>query len=84
MKPALVNLFTSAEDNIWVRTPSTSGEALWDVFSADGAYISTAIAPGLNPLPFLPPVVRGDEFWAIATDDFDVQHVVRARTTPTG
>ncbi len=84
VKPSIINLFTSVEGDIWVRTPSASGEAAWDVFSADGAYVGTATSPGLNPLPFLPPVVRGDEFWAIVTDAFDVQHVVRAKITPSG
>lgn len=84
VKPSIVNLFTSMEGNIWVRVPSTSGEATWDVFSADGTYLGTAISPGLNALPFLPPVVRGDTFWAIVTDAFDVQHVVRARIAPSG
>ncbi|WP_419936420.1 hypothetical protein [Candidatus Palauibacter sp.] len=82
VKPSIVNLFTSVEGNIWVRTPSTSGEATWDIFSADGTYVGAATSPGLNPLPFLPPVVRGDEFWAIVTGAFGVQHVVRARITP--
>jgi len=84
VKPSIANLFTSAEGNIWIRTPSSRGEATWDVFAADGAYIGTVTSTGLNALPFLPPIVRGDEFWAIVTDAFDVQHVVRARITPSG
>ena len=83
-RPSIVNLFTSAEGNIWVRTPSTDGEATWDIFSADGTYAGTATSSGLNALPFLPPIVRGGEFWAIVTDAFDIQHVVRARITPSG
>ncbi len=83
-KPSVTNLFTSAEGNIWVRTPSTRGEAAWDVFVPDGAYIGTVISTEVNALPFMPPIVRSDEFWAIVTDAFDVQHVVRARITPAG
>lgn len=85
VKPSIVNLFTSEEGNIWARTPSAApetGEATWDVFSADGTHMGTATAPGLNPSSYLPPTVRGDEFWAIVTDAFDIQHVVRARITP--
>ena len=84
VKPAIVNLFTSAEGDIWVRIPSTGEEATWDVFSADGTYAGTATATALNALPFLPPIVRGDKFWAIVTDAFGVQHVARARITPAG
>ncbi|WP_419949520.1 hypothetical protein [Candidatus Palauibacter sp.] len=84
VKPAIVNLFTSEEGNIWVRIPSVNGAPTWDVFSADGTYAGTATSTGLNALPFLPPIVRSDEFWAIVTDAFDVQHVVRARITPSG
>ena len=85
VQPSIVNLFTSAEGNIWARTPSAApetGEATWDVFSADGTHMGTATVPGLNPSSYLPPTVRGDEFWAIVTDAFDIQHVVRARITP--
>lgn len=87
VKPAIANLFTSVEGNIWVRTPpadANGAEATWDLFSSDGAYDGRVTSPGLSPLPFLPPVVRGDEFWAVATDAFDVQYVVRARITPSG
>ena len=84
VKPSIANLFTSAEGNIWVRTPSFRGPAAWDVFSADGTYVGTVTSTELKALPFLPPIVRDDEFWAIVTDAFDVQHVVRARITPSG
>lgn len=87
VKPAIANLFTSVEGNIWVRTPpanASSAEATWDLFSSDGAYVGRVTSPELSPLPFLPPVVQGDEFWAVATDAFDVQYVVRARITPSG
>ncbi|MDE2664461.1 MAG: hypothetical protein OXI39_15845 [Gemmatimonadota bacterium] len=84
VKPSIANLFTSDEGNIWVRTPSASGDPAWDVFAADGAYVGTVTSTELNALPFMPPIVRGDEFWAIVTDAFDVQHVVRARITPSG
>lgn len=87
VKPAIANLFTSVEGNIWVRTPSAdanSAEAAWDLFSPDGAYVGRVTSPELSPLPFLTPVVQGDAFWAVATDAFDVQYVVRARITPSG
>jgi hypothetical protein len=87
VKPAIANLFTSVEGDIWVRTPSADSdgdEATWDLFSADGAFVGRVTSPELSPLSFLPPVVRGDEFWAVATDAFDVQYVVRARITPSG
>ena len=82
-KPAVEAIFTSAEGNLWVRTPSAAEGVLFDVYSADGAVLGTArLAPGPALLDQVPPVVRGDLIWLIVTDDLDVPYVVRARITP--
>lgn len=83
VKPAVEDIFESAEGNLWVRTPSAGGGVLFDVYSRDGAHIGTAgLEPGLNLLDRVAPVVRGDTVWLIATDELDVSHVVRARLRP--
>ena len=83
VKPAVEDIFESAEGNLWVRTPSRGGGVLFDVYSRDGAYIGTAgLEPGLNLLDRVAPVVRGDTVWLIVTDELDVSHVVRARLRP--
>ena len=42
---------------------------------------TTVPAPFEHPL-WLPPVVRGDAFWVVVTDELGVPYVVRARITP--
>lgn len=80
VKPAVEGIFESAEGNLWVRTPSRGEGALFDVYSGDGAYLGTAgLEPGLDLFDRVAPVVRGDTIWLIATDELDVQYVVRAR-----
>ena len=80
VKPAVGAIFQSAEGNLWVRTPSGGEGALFDVYSGDGAYLGTAgLEPGLDLFDRVAPVVRGDTVWLIATDELDVQYVVRGR-----
>ena len=85
VKPAVASLFASAEGNLWVRrTPSGEAGIEYDVFEPDGAYLGTLATAGLDlaPLEWLSPVVTGEAFWVVATDEFDVPHVVRARIAP--
>ena len=78
-KPPVTSLFNSLKGNLWVRVPALDGIPTYDVLAPDGAYLGTAVTPGLDTPFWLDPVVRGDTFWAIVTDDLDVPHVVRAR-----
>ena len=83
VSPAVEDIFTSAEGNVWVRTPSGGAEVLFDVYSGDGAYLGTAsLGPGLNLFDRVAPVVRGDRVWLVVTDELDVPYVVRARIAP--
>ena len=83
VKPAVEDIFESAENNLWVRTPSDSDEVLFDVYSETGAYLGTAsLGSGLNHFDSVVPVVRGDLAWLVVTDELDVSYVVRARITP--
>ncbi|WP_419943058.1 hypothetical protein [Candidatus Palauibacter sp.] len=83
VKPAVEDIFESAEGNLWIRTPSNGDGILFDAYSGDGAYLGTAsLGPGLNLFEQVTPVVRGDLVWLIATDELDVPYVIRARITP--
>ena len=85
-RPAVEDIFESAEGNLWVRTPSIGDGVLFDAYSEDGAYLGTAsLGPGLGGLSLfesVAPVVRSDLVWLIVTDEFDVPYVVRARLVP--
>ncbi len=80
VKPAVEAIFQSAEGNLWVRTPSAGEGVLFDLYSGDGAHLGTAsLESGLDIFDRVPPVVRGDTIWLIATDELVVQYVVRGR-----
>lgn len=83
-KPPVTSLFESADGNLWVLVPSVDGVATYDVLAPDGAYLGSASSPDLNPVPWLDPVVQGDVWWGIVTDELDVPYVVRARIVPVG
>ncbi len=83
VKPAVEAVFESVEGNLWVQTPATNGEVLFDVYAGDGGYVGTAsLGPGLSFSDQVDPVVRGDLAWLIVTDEFDVNYVVHARIVP--
>ncbi len=83
VKPAVESVFESVEGNLWVRTPAADGGVRFDVHSGDGGYLGTAsLGPGLSLSEQVDPVVRGDSAWLVATDEFDVNYVVRARIAP--
>ena len=85
IRPAVEAIFTSAEGNVWVRTPSGGDGVLFDVYSEDGAYLGMARrAPGLDFSGQVTPVVRGDLMWLLVTDELDVPYVIRARIVPAG
>lgn len=84
VKPPVKALFDSVEGNLWVVVPSRDGVATYDVLAPDGAYLGTAVAPGLHPVFWIDPVVRGDTFWGIVTDELEIPYVVRARIVPAG
>ena len=82
VKPSLETIFTSAEGNVWVGIPNLSGGTDYDVLSSDGSYLGTVAAGTLGVYRWLPPVVVGDTFLAVVTDEFAVPYVVRARIVP--
>ena len=82
VKPSVETIFTSAEGNIWVTIPNLSGGTDYDVLSSDGSYLGTVAAGTLGVYRWLPPVVVGDTFLAVVTDELEVPYVVRARIVP--
>ena len=83
VRPAVEDIFESADGNLWVRTPAADGGVLFDIYSRDGACLGTAgLGPGLHLFDRIAPAVRGELAWLTVTDEFDVQYVVRARIAP--
>ena len=83
IRPAVEDIFETAEGNLWIRTPSSGDGVLFDVYSRDVTYLGTAsVSPGLNLFDRVTPVVRDDLVWLIVTDELDVPYVVRARIAP--
>ena len=85
IRPAVEDIFETAEGNLWIRTPSSGDGVLFDVYARDVTYLGTAsVSPGLNLFDRVTPVVRDDLVWLIVTDELDVPYVVRARIAPAG
>ena len=84
VKPSLETIFTSAEGNVWAGIPNLSGGTDYDVLDSDGSYLGTVNTGTLRVLEWLTPVVVGDTFLAVVTDELDVPYVVRARIVPVG
>ena len=82
VKPSLEDIFTSADGTLWVGIPNLSGGTDYDVLSPDGSYLGTVATGTLNVLDWFPPIVVGDTFLAVVTDELDVPYVVRARIVP--
>jgi hypothetical protein len=78
VKPAVSSMFVSADGDLWVRIPGSAEGATYDVFRRDGERLGTVHTP-FAPVSFLSPFVRGDEMWAVARDELDIQYVVRGR-----
>ncbi|MDE2793959.1 MAG: hypothetical protein OXL34_03985 [Gemmatimonadota bacterium] len=82
VKPAVIDLVTSAEGNLWVQTPSPGGGVGYDVLAPDGAYLGSTAPAALETVFWLNPVIRGDYYWTVVFDELDVPYVVRAKLTP--
>lgn len=81
-KPPLYGLSLDDRGRLWVRlTDPAIDSTVYDVFDRDGRHAETVRLP-FRVDAFVPPVVRGETVWAVATDELDVQYVVRARLRP--
>jgi hypothetical protein len=81
-KPPLHGLSTDERGRVWVRLSAPeAGPTLYDVFGPDGRWAET-VSIGARVDPWVPPLVRGDRFWAVVVDELDVQYVVSGRLRP--
>lgn len=76
--PAISSLFLADNGDLWVEVASTDTLTKYDVYEHTGKYWGT-VSTSLDILPWVRPVVHGDQLWAVVTDDLDVPYVVRAR-----
>jgi streptogramin lyase len=78
-KPFIEALHVDETGRVWVRRPTTDRvSTVIDVFDERGRFLATVRAP-FRLDQYRPPLIRGDTVYAVALDDDDVQHVVRAR-----
>lgn len=82
VEPAVAGLAISDDGRLWVQTATESTE-LFDVYERSGEYVRS-VESSLHFYRWVRPVIRGDDMWAVVTDDFDVHYVVRARAVRTG
>lgn len=80
-RPAIAGMFQAEGGELWVRTSLKDAE-VFDVYDRDGRHVRTVQNP-LNLYRWLRPTVKRDQFWAVVTDAFDVQYVVRAEIVRT-
>jgi hypothetical protein len=78
VKPAVLSLFNDDGGRLWVHTSSPDSLRRYDIYERDGGFVGTA-ATSLDIVSWLEPVVRGDRFYALVTDELDVPFIVRAR-----
>lgn len=79
-KPVVEGMFLPGDGNLWVKVADDSGRSVFDVLSAeDGSYQGTAAAGFPVHVEAGPPVLRGDRFWLVASDDLELAYVVRGR-----
>lgn len=85
VKPAVAGMYVADDGRLWVRAASPDPRFTYDVYDRDGRYAGTAITD-LAVYTAIAPIIEGDHFWAVVTDELDVQYVVRARIhrEPTG
>ena len=80
-KPGVRGMFLASNGDLWVHASTTDSLRVYDVYRQDGHHIGSA-ATSLRIVDYLPPFVRDDHFWAVVSDELDVQYVVRARIVP--
>lgn len=78
VKPAVLALLESEEGDLWVQTSSPDSLTRYDIYRRDGTP-KGSVTSDLSVLRWVRPIVRGEHFYAVVTDDLDVQYVVRAR-----
>lgn len=78
-KPPVHGLSLDDRGRLWARlSGSGANPTVYDIFNQDGTHAETVSLPFSVDVS-IPPITHGEELWAVVTDEFDVQYVVRAR-----
>jgi hypothetical protein len=78
-RPPVYGLSLDDRGRLWARLNGPGANpTVYDVFNRDGVHAETVSLPFRVDVS-IPPVIRGDQVWAVVTDELDVQYVVRAR-----
>ena len=78
-KPPIYGLSLDDRNRLWVRISGPGADPTeYDIFNPDGIHAETVSLP-FSVGGSIPPVTRGDQLWAVVTDELGVQYVVRAR-----
>lgn len=77
-KPIVESIMLDDRGRVWVKVLASDTLLTYDVFDRDGRYRGTAVT-ALDLPGYLDPVVVGDRFYTVVTDELDVPFVVRAR-----
>jgi hypothetical protein len=78
-KPPVHGLSLDDRSRLWVRlTGEGTQPTVYDIFDHDGRHAETVSLPFVVDI-WIPPLTRGDTLWAVATNELDVQYVVRVR-----
>jgi hypothetical protein len=78
-KPPVQGLSFDDRGRLWARLSGSGVDpTVYDIFNQDGTHAETVSLPFSVDVS-IPPITRGEEIWAVVTDEFDVQYVVRAR-----
>lgn len=77
-RPYFENITVDDKGGVWMWHDSDSVSTTYEVFDPDGRYLGEVHVP--FPIQrFFNPLIRGDEFFAVTRDEFDVSYLVRGK-----
>lgn len=74
--PAIDQIFLDDERRLWVRRYAVDSMPRYDVFTREGDHVAL-VDLTFRPPDYLPPRVRHGSLYAVVSDEFGVQRVVR-------
>jgi hypothetical protein len=78
VKPAFSGPFFDDRGYLWINGSRAAGEPdAYDIFDPDGRYLGQITAP--EGVSMQRPLVLGDTYYSVVTDDLDIPYVMRAR-----
>ena len=82
-KPVVQGMLLDDSGRLWVRVFASDSAITYDVYDRTGRYEGTAVT-SLRFTPYWRPLIVGDRFYTLHTDEMDVPYVVRARIREVG